>query len=138
MLNIVILDGYALNPGDLSWEGLDGLGNYRVYDRTPPEQTVARARDAEIVLTNKTVLDRQVLEQLPQVERHALEHEGIARDLGVVQDVVDDPQKRLSGNVYFFQVVILFGGKVGFQRQVRHSDNVVHGGTDFMAHVGEE
>lgn len=67
MLNIVILDGYALNPGDLSWEGLGGLGNYRVYDRTTPEQTLARARDAEIVLTNKTVLDRQTIAQLPQL-----------------------------------------------------------------------
>ena len=54
-MEIVVLDGYTLNPGDLSWEALAALGNLTVYDRTLPEQVVERAAKAEVVLTNKTV-----------------------------------------------------------------------------------
>ncbi len=64
---IVVLDGQTLNPGDLSWNGIEELGSCQVYDRTPPEQVVERARDAEIVLTNKTILDRTAIEQLPKL-----------------------------------------------------------------------
>jgi len=67
-MNIVVLDGYALNPGDLSWAALETLGNCTVHDRTLPEQTVQRAQNAEIVLTNKTVLSRQIIEQLPVMQ----------------------------------------------------------------------
>jgi glycerate dehydrogenase len=63
--NIVVLDGHTGNPGDLSWEELAALGQLTVHRRTPANETVARARDAEIVLTNKVVLDRAVLAQLP-------------------------------------------------------------------------
>ncbi|MFH0921900.1 MAG: D-2-hydroxyacid dehydrogenase [Fibrobacterota bacterium] len=66
-MNIVVLDGYALNPGDLSWDGLKALGDFTVYDRTPPALTMERAADAEIVLTNKTVLPRSVIAQLPRL-----------------------------------------------------------------------
>ena len=60
-MKIVVLDGYALNPGDLSWDGIAALGELTVYDRTPAEDTIARIGDAKIVFTNKTVIDRQVL-----------------------------------------------------------------------------
>lgn len=66
-MQIVVLDGYTLNPGDLVWDDLNALGVCEVYDRTEPEDVVARAADAEIVLTNKTVLDRAVIEQLPKL-----------------------------------------------------------------------
>ena len=66
-MKIVVLDGYTLNPGDLSWAELEALGPCTVYDRTPPEETVARAADAEIVLTNKTVLSREIIERLPRL-----------------------------------------------------------------------
>jgi len=66
--NIVVLDGHTLNPGDLSWDALEQLGPCKVYDRTPPDQVEPRARDAQIVLTNKTVLDRPVLDQLPKLQ----------------------------------------------------------------------
>ena len=66
-MKIVVLDGYTLNPGDLSWEQFKALGDFETHDRTPPEQTVERARDAEIVLTNKTLLDRAVIAALPQL-----------------------------------------------------------------------
>lgn len=64
---IVVLDGYTLNPGDLSWDGLARLGDCTVHERTGPDQTVERARDAEIILTNKTVLTREVIGQLPRL-----------------------------------------------------------------------
>lgn len=67
-MRIVVLDGYTLNPGDLSWDGLHALGFCEVYDRTPPEQTVARAAEADVILTNKTILDRAVLDQLPKLK----------------------------------------------------------------------
>ena len=66
-MKIVILDGHAVNPGDLSWEGIAEMGDLTVYEYTPPEETVVRAKDAEIILTNKTYLTRAVLEQLPKV-----------------------------------------------------------------------
>ena len=53
-MKIVILDGYALNPGDLSWECLNRFGVVTVYDRTPAELTIPRIGDAEIILLNKT------------------------------------------------------------------------------------
>jgi len=67
-MKIVVLDGYTLNPGDLSWEGLEALGDCAVYDRTPPEEAIERAREAEIVLTNKTVLDKEKIDALPKMK----------------------------------------------------------------------
>lgn len=67
-MKIVILDGYTANPGDLSWKPLNNIGELTVYDRSRPEQTVERAKEAEIVLTNKVCLRRQEIEQLPCLE----------------------------------------------------------------------
>ena len=67
-MNIVVLDGFALNPGDLSWEKLHTLGNVTVYERTPAELVEERAREAEIVLTNKTLLFKDTLKKLPKVQ----------------------------------------------------------------------
>ena len=69
-MNIVILDGYCLNPGDLSWDGFSAMGRVTVYDRTPVEdvdETVRRIGDAGIVLANKTPITRAVLDRCPQV-----------------------------------------------------------------------
>ena len=67
-MQTVILDGYTANPGDLSWEPLKCIGELTIYDRTRPEETVERAKDAEIVLTNKVCLRRQEMEQLPKLK----------------------------------------------------------------------
>ena len=64
-MKIVILDGYTANPGDLSWDELKELGDLTVYDRTRPEETIARCKGADIVLTNKVVMSREVMEALP-------------------------------------------------------------------------
>ena len=66
-MNIVVLDGYTLNPGDLSWDGLRALDECDIYDRTPPELVVERARGAEAVLTNKVIVGREQMEQLPNL-----------------------------------------------------------------------
>ncbi len=64
-MKIVVLDGYTLNPGDLSWKGLEKLGELIVYDRTPADKILERAQGAEIIFTNKTPLDDAILTQLP-------------------------------------------------------------------------
>lgn len=66
-MNIVVLDGYTLNPGDLSWDALARLGELQVYERSTPEEIIDRAKDAEVVLTNKTVLGARVLDRLPKL-----------------------------------------------------------------------
>lgn len=68
MKKIVVLDGFTANPGDLSWKGLEALGELTVFDRTKPEETVVRAADAEIVLTNKVIISREVMAQLPRLK----------------------------------------------------------------------
>ncbi len=67
-MNIVVLDGFTLNPGDLSWDALKTLGYCEIHDRTPPPEVLPRAADAEIVLTNKTVLTRADLDRLPKLK----------------------------------------------------------------------
>ncbi len=64
---IVILDGYTINPGDNPWDQVQALGRCVIHDRTPPEVTVERARDAEIILTSKVKLDAVTLEALPRL-----------------------------------------------------------------------
>ncbi|HVM51348.1 MAG TPA: D-2-hydroxyacid dehydrogenase [Candidatus Acidoferrum sp.] len=67
-MNLVVLDGFTLNPGDLSWAGLEALGRCTIYDRTPPADVLSRAADAEIVLTNKTPLTRDIIQRLPRLQ----------------------------------------------------------------------
>ncbi|MBO7116354.1 MAG: D-2-hydroxyacid dehydrogenase [Prevotella sp.] len=68
MVRIVILDGYTANPGDLSWKELEALGQVTVYERTKPEETVARAAEADVVLTNKVIIGKAEMEQLPHLQ----------------------------------------------------------------------
>ena len=67
-MKLVVLDGKVLNPGDLSWEGLKELGELEVYDRTPKEKIIERAKGAEIIFTNKTPLKASTLEKLPKLK----------------------------------------------------------------------
>ena len=90
-MKIVILDGYTANPGDLSWEGLERIGQVTVYDRTRAEETVERAREADIVLTNKVVLRRTEIERLPH-----LKYIGV---LATGYNVVDTEAAKESGIV---------------------------------------
>lgn len=62
-MKIVVLDGYTLNPGDLSWEGLEKLGELTVYDRTPEDKVAERIGDAEIVFTNKVPVTKETFDK---------------------------------------------------------------------------
>ncbi len=66
-MKIVVLDGYSLNPGDLSWQELDTLGDVRIYDRTAPDEVVERCEGYDFVLTNKTVITADMIARMPQV-----------------------------------------------------------------------
>lgn len=67
-MKIVVLDGYTLNPGDLSWDALAETGELTVYDNTPPELVIERAEGAQIVLTNKTPLTDEIFAMLPDLK----------------------------------------------------------------------
>ena len=67
-MKIVILDGYTENPGDLSWAGLEALGELVVYDRTPADQVAARIGDAEVVYTNKTPITEETINACPNLK----------------------------------------------------------------------
>ena len=69
-MKIVVLDGYTENPGDLSWEKIEAMGELTVYERTPVKdkaEIIRRIGDAEIVITNKTPLDREILDACPSI-----------------------------------------------------------------------
>lgn len=66
-MNTVVLDGYTLNPGDLSWNELNALGECVIYDRTSPDEVLKHAAGAEILLTNKTVLTAEHIHSLPDL-----------------------------------------------------------------------
>ena len=67
-MKIVVLDGYAVNPGDLSWDKIKELGELEIYDRTPKDKILERSRDADILLTNKTPIKRKTIEALTDLK----------------------------------------------------------------------
>jgi glycerate dehydrogenase len=90
-MKIVNLDGYTTNPGDLSWVGIKKLGDYTVYDRTEPSQVIERAKGANILIINKTIVTKEILDALsPELEYIGLQSTGYnvvdcdyARQLGI-------------------------------------------------------
>ena len=67
-MKIVVLDGITLNPGDNPWTAIEQLGDLTVYGSTRPDEVISRSVDADILLTNKVVLDREVIDQLPNLK----------------------------------------------------------------------
>lgn len=67
-MNIVVLDGYALNPGDLSWKGFEQLGNCEIHDLTPPDLYAERAKDADAVITNKIAFTEELISKLNRLK----------------------------------------------------------------------
>jgi glycerate dehydrogenase len=88
-MHLVVLDGYALNPGDLSWDALRALGPCTIHDRTAPADIVARAKDATVLLTNKTPLRADTLAQLPALRCISV--------LATGHNVVDSAAARAQG-----------------------------------------
>ncbi len=67
-MKIVVLDGYVLNPGDLSWHGIKKLGDCVIYDRTPTELTLERSAEADVLISNKVILNKEIIEKLPKLK----------------------------------------------------------------------
>ena len=67
-MKIIVLDGYGLNPGDLNWEGFESFGELTVYDRTSPSELMERAADAEVLVTNKTLITAENMAALPELK----------------------------------------------------------------------
>jgi glycerate dehydrogenase len=88
-MRIVVLDGFTTNPGDVSWAALEALGSLTVHDRTSPGDVVARAADADVLLTNKTRLGRAEITALPRLRCISV--------LATGHDVVDSAAARERG-----------------------------------------
>ena len=71
-MKIVMLDAYTTNPGDLSWDSFRDFGDITIYDRTPADKTVERCSGADIVITNKTPITKEIIDQLPDLKFIAL------------------------------------------------------------------
>lgn len=90
-MKIIVLDGYGLNPGDLSWDAMSALGDLTVYDRTSPSELLARAEGAEVLITNKTLITADDMAALP-----ALKYIGV---LATGYNVVDIEAAKARGIV---------------------------------------
>lgn len=67
-MKIVVLDGYSLNPGDFSWSRFEEMGDVTIYDRTPADLTAQRSAGADVLITNKTIINRSAIESLPNLK----------------------------------------------------------------------
>ena len=88
-MKIVVLDGYTLNPGDIAWDALHSLGDVTIYDRTDSDQVISRSKGAQIVLTNKVVINKNILDSLAD-----LKYIGV---LATGYNVVDTEEARKRG-----------------------------------------
>ncbi len=127
-MKIVVLDGFAGNPGDLSWGPLEALGHCTVYDRTAPSQVVERAADAQILLTNKVEIDRATIEALPHLKYigviatgYNIIDIGAAREHGVVVTNVPAYSTRSVAQIVFAHLLDI-------TNSVQHYTREAHGG----------
>ncbi len=125
-MNITVLDGYTLNPGDLSWTPLERLGDCTIHDRTPPEKIVERSKEAEIVLINKVVLSAGDIQQIP-----GLKYIGL---LATGYDVVDVEAANRRGIVV--TNVPTYGTASVAQMVFAHLLNLCHHVADHSESVG--
>ena len=127
-MKIVVLDGYAANPGDLNWDELKALGECTVYDRTVPDEVLERAAGAEIVLTNKTVINAGHIDALP-----ALKYIGV---LATGYNIVDVDAAKAHGiivtNIPAYSTAsvaqMVFAHLLNIASQVQHHSEEVHKG----------
>lgn len=127
-MKIVVLDGYTLNPGDISWDGLKALGDVTIHDRTPADKVVERAAGAEVIFTNKTPVTEEAINQL-----HSLKFIGVlatgynivnteaAKDKGIIVSNVPG-----YGTTSVVQMTIALLLELCLHVQ-RHSDAVMEG-----------
>ncbi|MBR3767834.1 MAG: D-2-hydroxyacid dehydrogenase [Clostridia bacterium] len=127
-MNIVILDSVTANPGDLSWDFLTKYGNLTVYDRSPVDKIYERAKDADIVILNKTPMSRETVEKLPRLKMIALLATGYniidceaCDEMGI--NVVNIPSYSASAVAQqTFAFILEYANRIGL-----HSDSVLSG-----------
>ncbi len=128
-MKIVNLDGYTTNPGDLSWEGIEKLGDYTVYDRTAPEDIIKRAKGAQILMVNKVIITKEILDALsPELEYIGLQSTGYnvvdceyARKLGITVSNIPSYSTNAVAQLVF-SYILLMTNEVSL-----HSDAVRNG-----------
>ena len=127
-MKIVVLDGYGLNPGDLSWEEMRALGELTVYDRTAPAELLERSAGAEVLITNKTVITAEDMAALP-----ALKYIGV---LATGYNIVDIQAAKARGiivtNIPAYSTAsvaqMVFAHILNITQQVQHHSEEVHRG----------
>ncbi|MBV7275889.1 D-2-hydroxyacid dehydrogenase [Clostridium sp. PL3] len=127
-MNIVVLDGYTLNPGDITWEGMEKLGCLTVYDRTPTDKIVERIGNADVVFTNKTPISKEIFEACLNIKFVGV----LATGYNVV-DVVSAKEKGISVTnipTYGTDAVGQFaiGLLLEICHHIAHHDKAVHDG----------
>lgn len=127
-MKIVALDGYAANPGDLSWDELKALGECVIYDRTAPEEVLERAADAEVVLTNKVVITADMMAALPQLKYIGVMATGYnivdidaARERGIIVTNIPSYSTDSVAQMVFAHIL-------NIAQQVQHHSEAVHQG----------
>ncbi len=131
-MKIVMLDAYTTNPGDLDWSFLEKYGEVEIYDRTPDELIYERIKDADIVVTNKTPLDREMLSRLPKLKFIALLSTGYnvvdcayAKEIGV--PVSNIPTYSTSAVAQLtFSFILEFTNAVALHSASVHNDEWVN------------
>lgn len=125
---IVVLDGYAANPGDLCWDELQALGECSIYDRTAPGEVLERAASAEILLTNKTVLTSEHMAALPELKYIGV----LATGYNIVDTAAAKEHGIIVTNIPAYSTdsvaQMVFAHILNIAQQVQHHSEEVHQG----------
>ena len=126
-MKIVVLDGYCLNPGDLSWDALSKFGEVTVYDRTPVEKVIERAMDADIIAVNKIPFGKQTLASLPNLKLICVLATGYniidtasARELGITVTNIPSYSTEAVAQLVF-AYILHFASKVSLHNESVHN-----------------
>ena len=126
--NLVVMDGFTMNPGDLSWNGIKALGSCKIYERTSREETIQRCKDADIVITNKVVFDQNTLQKLTNLKYIAV----TATGYNVVDILVAKERGILVSNVPAYSTdsvaQLVFAYILNITQQVAYLNTSVHKG----------
>ncbi len=127
-MKIVVLDGYAANPGDMSWDNLKALGDCTIYDRTAPEEVVERAAGAEVILTNKTVITAELMDALTELKYIGV----LATGYNIVDTAAAKSHGILVTNIPAYSTdsvaQMVFSHILNIYQQVQHHSDEVHKG----------
>lgn len=127
-MKIVALDGYAANPGDLSWDEMKTLGECVVYDRTAPSEILERAEGADVLLTNKVVISAEHMKALPQLKYIGV----MATGYNIVDTEAAKEQGIIVTNIPAYSTdsvaQMVFAHLLNIAQQVQHHSEEVHKG----------